>query len=160
MPKTAEPLQTILRSHKASRDGDMDGTSYNSTVFNRWNDDRNVNVNRNDNRWNDNWWFAGCRNSLHFSLALYCTGEFCLVSCPFHPPSIFPTSSSGIESATYSFVSSDSVSQSISKNIFNVSSFRMASRTHGCFSAFERNVALATASIKQTNSTSTFPPKV
>ena len=29
-------------------------------AFNRWNDDeRNVNVNRNDNDWNDNWWFAG-----------------------------------------------------------------------------------------------------
>lgn len=26
---------------------------------NRWNDKRNVNVNRNDNDWNDNWWFAG-----------------------------------------------------------------------------------------------------
>jgi hypothetical protein len=24
-----------------------------------------VNVNRNDNDWNDNWWFAGVRNSLH-----------------------------------------------------------------------------------------------
>ena len=28
MPKTAEPPQTILRSHKASRDGDIDGTPY------------------------------------------------------------------------------------------------------------------------------------
>lgn len=37
-------------------------------TFNRWNDDkRNVNVNRNDNDWNDNWWFAGLRNSLHFN---------------------------------------------------------------------------------------------
>ena len=31
-------------------------------IFNRWNDERNVNVNRNDNDWNDNWWFAGFRN--------------------------------------------------------------------------------------------------
>jgi len=38
-------------------------------AFNRWNDDeRNVNVNRNDNDWNDNWWFAGLRNSFYFSL--------------------------------------------------------------------------------------------
>ena len=36
-------------------------------TFNRWNDERNVNVNRNDNDWNDNWKFAGVRNSLHFS---------------------------------------------------------------------------------------------
>lgn len=32
-------------------------------TFNLWNDERNVNVNRNDNDWNDNWWFAGRRNS-------------------------------------------------------------------------------------------------
>jgi hypothetical protein len=32
-------------------------------AFNRWNDDeRNVNVNRNDNDWNDNWLFAGLAN--------------------------------------------------------------------------------------------------
>lgn len=31
---------------------------------NRWNDERNVNVNRNDNDWNDNWWFAGLRKYL------------------------------------------------------------------------------------------------
>jgi len=37
-------------------------------TFNRWNDDeRNVNVNRNNNDWNDNWWFAGVRNSLYFT---------------------------------------------------------------------------------------------
>ena len=28
-------------------------------TFNRWNDERNVNVNRNDNDWNDDWSFAG-----------------------------------------------------------------------------------------------------
>ena len=33
-------------------------------TFNRWNDKRNVNVDRNDNDWNDNWWFAGRRNYL------------------------------------------------------------------------------------------------
>jgi len=41
-------------------------------AFNQWNDDeRNVNVNRNDNDWNDNWWFAGVRNSLYFSALLH-----------------------------------------------------------------------------------------
>jgi A/G-specific adenine glycosylase len=34
-----------------------------------------VNVNRNDNDWNDNWWFAGLRNSLHFSSHFW--EEFC-----------------------------------------------------------------------------------
>ena len=28
-------------------------------TFNRWNDERNVNVNRNDNDWNDKWSFGG-----------------------------------------------------------------------------------------------------
>jgi hypothetical protein len=49
-----------------SRNGGTGGTLYDA-AFNRWNDKRNVNVNRNDNDWNDNWWFAGLRNSLHFS---------------------------------------------------------------------------------------------
>ena len=31
-------------------------------TFNRWNDKRKVNVNRNDNDWNDNWWLGGVRN--------------------------------------------------------------------------------------------------
>ncbi len=48
--------------------GGMDGIAHNSpAAFNTFDDDRNVNVNRNDNDWNDNWWFAGVRNSLHFS---------------------------------------------------------------------------------------------
>jgi hypothetical protein len=33
-------------------------------AFNRNDDERNVNINRNDNGWNDNWWFGGVRNFL------------------------------------------------------------------------------------------------
>ena len=48
-------------------------------TFNQWNDERNVNVNRNDNDWNDNWCFGGRRNSPHFSLVrLSASGEFCV----------------------------------------------------------------------------------
>jgi hypothetical protein len=47
-----------------SRGGGMEDILYKFATFNRWNDERNVNVNRNDNDWNDNWWFAGLRNSL------------------------------------------------------------------------------------------------
>lgn len=54
----------------------MEGTLYNFATFNLWNDDRNVNVNRNDNDWNDNWWFAGLRKSL-ISLLLW-QGSFVL----------------------------------------------------------------------------------
>jgi len=49
-------------------------------TFNRWNGKPNVNVNRNDNDWNDNYVFGGVRNSLHFSPPQACllAGEFCL----------------------------------------------------------------------------------
>jgi len=47
-------------------------------TFDHWNGERNVNVNENDNDWDDNWWFAGLRNSLHFSPAF--VGEFCFSS--------------------------------------------------------------------------------
>ena len=60
MPDTIQP-----REH--STGGGTGGAPYDSSAFNRWNDERNANVNRNDNDWNDNWWFAGVRNSLHFS---------------------------------------------------------------------------------------------
>ena len=59
-------------------------------TFNRWNDERNVNVNRNDNDWNDAWSFAGVRNSLHFSPRSRGV-EFC-ANCPCHPPNIFQIS--------------------------------------------------------------------
>ena len=36
----------------------MDDILHIVTAFNRWNDERNVNVNRNDNNWNDNGAFA------------------------------------------------------------------------------------------------------
>jgi hypothetical protein len=65
-----------------------DKNSY--ACFYRNDDKRKVNVNRNDNNWNGNIWFAGRRNFFHFSPAF--AGEFCF-NCPCHPPSIRPTSS-------------------------------------------------------------------
>ena len=47
----------------------MEGILHITAAFNVWNDERNVNVNRNDNDWNDNWWFAGLAN-LFISLQL------------------------------------------------------------------------------------------
>lgn len=35
-------------------------------TFNRNDDKRNVNCNRNDGDWNDNWWFAGVATILEF----------------------------------------------------------------------------------------------
>ena len=137
-------------------------------TFNRWNDDeRNVNVNRNDNDWNDNWWFAGVRKSLHFPVLLKGAG-FCLsrvnsadfVSCPFHPPSIFPMSSKGKERAIYFLFSNDFVSQRTSSKILTVSNFLIANRTYGCFSLGDRKLAIETASMISTNKVSILWPKV
>jgi hypothetical protein len=56
MPNTIQPREY-------SKGGGMDSILHITAAFNRWNDDeRNVNVNRNDNDWNDNWWFAGLAN--------------------------------------------------------------------------------------------------
>jgi len=37
-------------------------------TFNHWNDKPNVNCNRNENDWNDNWWVGGVRKPLYFPL--------------------------------------------------------------------------------------------
>jgi hypothetical protein len=51
----------------SSMGGGIDGISYNCyVIFNRWNDERNVNVDRDDSYWNSNYWFPCRRNSLHF----------------------------------------------------------------------------------------------
>ena len=110
-------------------------------AFNRWNDERNVNVNRNDNDWNDNWWFAGLRKCFHFSPA--CAGEFCFAICPLQPPSILPISSILRESVMYFASSIDFVSQSIIRNIARTSVFRIAIRTYGYFSCRGRKPAVA-----------------
>ena len=62
--------------------GGMDGTSYICyAAFNDWNDERNVNVNRNDNDWNDDWWVAGVRNLFHFQM-LPILGAFVFLFVP------------------------------------------------------------------------------
>ena len=38
-----------------------------TAAFNRWNDERNVNVNQSNNDWNGNWWFAGLANFFFLS---------------------------------------------------------------------------------------------
>lgn len=101
-------------------------------AFNQWNDDESdVNVDRNDDDWNDNWWFGGVRNFFHFSPYL---GEFCLMICPHQPPRFLPISSSFRDRVIYFLLSKDFVSQRIIKNIFNVSTFLVAKRTYGSFS--------------------------
>ena len=46
-------------------------------TFNRWNDERNVNGNRNDNDWNDNWSFAGVPTLSSFLTPPVGGVEFC-----------------------------------------------------------------------------------
>ena len=121
----------------------------NYATFNRWNDERNVNVNRNDNDWNDNWWFAGVRNSLYFSSAS--AEEFCLASCPAQPPSILPTSSIFVESTIYFLSRSDLVSHNSISNTLSVSSLRIARDTKCSFLSLGENAAPATASTVSIN---------
>jgi hypothetical protein len=136
MPDTMQPGDR----RKSSKGGGKEGALHiTPAAFKRWNDERNVNVNRNDNDWNDNWWFAGRRNSLHFLPRPLAGSSF--ANCPIHPPSILPTASNSSESIAYFFVSSDLVSHKIMSNTFAVSSLRIASRTHGSFSARTMNVA-------------------
>lgn len=85
-------------------------------------------------------------------------GEFCFESCPLQPPSIFPISSIGEESAIYFLSSSDFVSQSIINNIFSVSSFLMATLTYGDFSSRDKKLATAIASIISINKVSILAP--
>ena len=116
-----------------------------------------MNVNQNDNDWNDNWWFAGVRNFFHFSLAT--AGEFCFDNCPFQPPSILPISSIFSDRVMYFLLSKVFASHRTINSPFNVSVFRMASRTHGCFSSRDKKVAIAIASMISIKIVSIFCPR-
>lgn len=111
-----------------------------------------------DNNWNSNNPALRFSNCFHFSL-IFMTGEFCFVSCPFHPPSILPTSSMFTDKAIYFLSSSDLVSQRTMSSILSVSVFRIAKRTHGCFSSFDKKVAIEIASIISTKIVSIFCPR-
>lgn len=84
----------------------------------------------------------------------FLVGEFCFVSCPFHPPSILPASSNFTERAMYFLSSKDFVSQSTKRSTRRVSAFLIARRTYGCFSPGERKLAADIASIISTNKVS------
>src|SRR3989338_538337 len=104
----------------------------NLNVFNVEHNDNGRWLNSNnghpENRWNvDNRWVFSRSNPVHFSPAF--VGEFCLMSCPYQPPSIRPISSSFSDKAIYFLLSSDLVSQSTCSRIFVVSSLRIASLT-------------------------------
>lgn len=138
---------------------DSDG---NPNVFNLEHDDDGMWLNSNwynpdDGVDHDNLWFARLRNFRYFSLD-FISGEFCFVSCPFHPPSILPTSSSFSERCIYFLSSKDFVSHKIIRRTFMVSVFRIARRTHGCFSVLSKNVATEIASIISTKSVSILIP--
>ena len=104
-------------------DGNPNLWNVNHDDDDRWLDNDNG---RADNVWNpDNRFVFLRRNSLHFSPVLR-SGEFCFVSCPFHPPSIRPTSSSLSDKAMYFLLSSDFVSQRMRRSTLSVSTLRIA----------------------------------
>src|SRR3989344_3498231 len=127
-----------------------------------WNgSQRKLNCNWFDNTWNrQNYRFAGRRprNSLHFSPRS--GGVEFFSSCPCHPPSILPISSTGSDSAAYFLLSSDLLSQRMRSRSFIVSNLRIAIRRYGNFSVFGKKAAADTISITSTNNVSTFAPTV
>ena len=87
------------------------------------NDDKVVlNWNWLDNDFNDNYLSPSVRNLLYFSPA-FLSGEFCLISDPFQPPSIRPISLIFSDNSRYFLSSSDLLSQIIISRIFKVSFF-------------------------------------
>ena len=122
-------------------------------TFNRWNDERNVDVNRNDNRWNRNYRFGGVRNSLYFSPD-FLLGEFCFKTWPFQPPSILPISFTFSDRAMYFLSSRDLHSQRTISNILRVSNFLIPSLMLGNFSSRRLKLASVVASIISTNKSS------
>src|SRR3989338_3392576 len=151
-------MPNSIQSGDYSMGSGTDGTSHKFATFNRWDDERKLNVNRNDNDWNDNWWFAGVRNSLYFSSAS--AEEFCFCSCPAQPPSILPMSSSCVERAIYFLSRSDFVSHKIISNSKRVFSFRIATATNSSFLSRGKNSAPEIASIMSINTASSLSPTV
>ncbi|OHA80880.1 MAG: hypothetical protein A2675_02195 [Candidatus Yonathbacteria bacterium RIFCSPHIGHO2_01_FULL_51_10] len=49
-------------------------------AFRRWDGERLVYVDRSGHVWRDDWWFAGVRNSLHFSPNYFVLGEFLFIN--------------------------------------------------------------------------------
>ncbi len=126
-------------------------------AFNQWNDDeRNVNVNRNDNDWNDNWWFAGLRNFLYISAFL---AEFYLTVF-IQPPSILPISSNFSDRRIYFLLSRDFISQAICRKNLSRSSFTELLFRKISFSVLLEYVALIIFSMASKKSESILFPKV
>ena len=155
-----------IQSGEYSMGSGIDGASYNSdgdpNVLNaNRNDDGqwlNANWDHPDNQWNDNGAFAFLVPATHSHFSPRFGGVEFFTSCPFHPPSILPTSSNISESAIYFLVSSDFVSHRIMHSNFNVSTFRVAIRTYGSFSSRERNAAADIVSMISINITSILAP--
>ena len=164
-------MANAIQSREYSKGGGTDGRRHvtasdgDPNIFNlKRNDDGNRWLNANyanpDNQWHlDNEMVFCLRKSLYFS-PLFLLGEFCFESCPFHPPNIFPTSSSGPDRLIYFSLSKDLVSQSTCKSTLSVSVLRIACRTKGSFSWGVRKLAVVVASINSTNKVSILRPRV
>lgn len=134
-------------SHATDQGGDLNVFSVEHNEDELWLNDNNGQP---DNQWNsDNRFVFVRRNYPRFSpdKCSFLSGEFCFCNCPIQPPSILPTSSSGADNVAYLPVSSDFVSQRTISSTFKVSVLRIASRTYGGLSSFERKLAALIASM-------------
>src|SRR3989338_6053166 len=149
-------MPNSIQSGDYSMGSGTDGTSHKFATFNRWNDERKLNVNRNDNDWNDNWWFAGVRNSLYFSAL---KRSFHLIDL-IHPPSIFPTSFNFSERFIYFLLSSDFISQATCRKNLRISNLTEALLRKISFSVFSEYPAFTIFSITSKKRSSIFCPNV
>lgn len=150
----------------ASMDSGTDGVSYISFEGNEhacnvwWNGSkRKANLNWFDNEWNDNYWFAFVRNSLHSPPFLGKSGVS-FSTFLIHPPSILPISLSGSESRVYFLLSSTFSSHAICKKNFNRSSFPLALCSIGSFCDRESIPAMNISSMVSKNRASILAPSV
>ena len=144
-------------AHRTDSDGDLNVFNVDHDDNGRW---LNSNYGKPDNVWNaDNRWVFLRSNPFHFSPVVR-FGEFCFTSCPFHPPSIRPTSSIFSDKAMYFLLSRDFVSHSTSRRIFAVSSFLIANFTYGSFSVWQVKLATQMDSMQSMNRPSIRRPSV
>ena len=117
-----------------------------------------MNCNRNDNDWNDKWWFAGVRNFLWINSFPTREGVY-FPRCFCQPPSIFPASDIFATKSANILFSILFNSHATCKKNFRASSLTLVLCMMGAFCSLAANCAVSTSSHNSINSISIFSPK-
>ncbi|TSC78180.1 MAG: hypothetical protein G01um101433_376 [Parcubacteria group bacterium Gr01-1014_33] len=161
-----DPAYDTVPRFCTSRDSATDGVRHTSFKGKQhvcavwWNKaKRNANLNRFDNEWNENYWFAFVRYSLHSPL-FFGKGGASFSTFFIHPPSILPISCKGSERAAYFLLSSSFNSHAIWRKNLSKSNLPLVLRSTGNFCDRGRELAINKSSSVSKNSVSTFAPIV